>query len=439
MGVQRARRAAITWLSKPARLSTFCVLCFALGAVLAEIPAVPVPPENPVTEPKRVLGKILFWDEQLSSDNTVACGTCHRPAYGGSDPRAGRYPGTDPGTIDDVIGSPGIVSLDRDGHPTAHPTFGDGPQVTQRLSPSNFGALWAPELFWDGRASGAFRDPLTDEVVIAEGGALESQALEPLLNDAEMAKSGRQWHELTDKLARAEPLALASDLPDDIEDALASRGSYPALFEAAFGDREVTPVRIAFALATYQRTLVADQTAWDRYEAGDVSALSPSARYGWEAMQRLHCTGCHVPPLFTNNEFFNIGLRRSEYDEGRWKVTEDAEDAGEMKVPSLRNVALRPRFMHTGQFNSLVGAVNFYDVGRAASARGADQDDIPGFGPYNFSLSPITDAGIRAFLTEGLTDPRVRDESFPFDRPTLGTERKLASWTSLAEPAASAQ
>jgi cytochrome c peroxidase len=40
-----------------------------------ELPPVPIPAENPITEPKRVLGKILFWDEQLSSDDTVACGT----------------------------------------------------------------------------------------------------------------------------------------------------------------------------------------------------------------------------------------------------------------------------------------------------------------------------------------------------------------------------
>lgn len=440
MHVQRARRGLIAWPSSSVRhrLSTFCVLYIAVGAVLAEVPTVPVPPENPVTEPKRVLGKILFWDEQLSSDNTVACGTCHRPSYGGSDPRAGRYPATDPGTIDDVIGSPGIMSLDAHGHPRAHPMFGDGRQVTQRLSPSNFGALWAPELFWDGRVSGEFRDPVTNEVVIPEGGALEAQALVPLLNDTEMAKSERQWRELTDKLARSQPLALASDLPDDIEAALASHVSYPALFEAAFGDSAITPVRIAFALAAYQRTLVADKTAWDRYEAGDASALSESARYGWEVMQRLHCTSCHAPPLFTNNEFFNIGLRRSEYDEGRWNVTEDAEDAGEMKVPSLRNVALRPRFMHTGQFDSLSAAINFYSIGRAAVAGGADQDDIPGLGPYNFNLSPISEAAIRSFLTEGLTDPRVRDESFPFDRPTLGTERKLAS-ASLAESTPSAR
>ena len=72
---------------------------------LAELPPVPVPPENPLTEEKRVLGKILFWDEQLSSDDTVACGSCHRPGAGGADPRAGLHPGREPGSVDDVAGS----------------------------------------------------------------------------------------------------------------------------------------------------------------------------------------------------------------------------------------------------------------------------------------------------------------------------------------------
>ena len=404
-------------------VSVLCALGSVFGLALAEVPAVPVPAENPITEPKRVLGKILFWDEQLSSDDTVACGTCHLPAHGGSDPRIGRHPGTDPGTIDDVLGSPGIVSLDGNGQPSTHALFGDGAQVTDRLSPSNFGALWAPALFWDGRASGTLRDPITNEVVIAEGGALESQALEPILNNAEMAKSGRQWHEVTDKLVRVAPLALASDLPDDIAAALASNASYPELFAAAFGETGITPVMIAFALATYQRTLVADQTAWDHYEAGDENALSPSALRGWEAMQRLHCTRCHVPPLFTNNEFLNIGLRRTELDQGRRNVTGDPEDAGEMKVPSLRNVALRPRFMHTGEFESLLAAIHFYEAGRSENVGGVDRDNIPGVGEYIFSLSPMSEGGIRAFLNEGLTDPRVRDESFPFDRPTLRSER----------------
>jgi cytochrome c peroxidase len=404
-------------------LGLVVALCCLIGVATAELPPVPVPAENPITEAKRVLGKILFWDEQLSSNDTVACGTCHRPASGGSDPRAGRFPGTDPGTIDDVWGSPGIVSLGHDGELIDDPVFSSSPQVTDRLSPSNFGGLWAAELQWDGRAGSEFRDPLTDEIVIADGGALESQALQPLLNSVEMAKSERQWHELTGKLAGVEPLALASDLPPDVQSALAESSTYPALFETAFGDADITPTRIAFALATYQRTLVADQTAWDRFVMGDTTALSELARYGWQLFQDMHCTSCHTPPVFSSNEFFNIGLRRSEFDQGRRRVTDDAEDAGEMKVPSLRNVALRSRFMHTGQFNSLNGAVNFY---RNNSIGGPDQDEIPGFGVYNFGLSSYSEAGIRAFLAEGLTDPRVRDETFPFDRPSLGTERPKA-------------
>ncbi|PCI76408.1 MAG: hypothetical protein COB20_10545 [SAR86 cluster bacterium] len=53
------------------------------GQNLQPLGDAPAPDENPITESKRVLGKILFWDEQLSSDDTVAYGTCHKPAAGG--------------------------------------------------------------------------------------------------------------------------------------------------------------------------------------------------------------------------------------------------------------------------------------------------------------------------------------------------------------------
>ena len=70
----------------------------------AQLAPPPVPAENPITEEKRLLGKILFWDEQLSSDNTIACGSCHDPAHGGMDSRVGINPGLDGvfGTLDDV-------------------------------------------------------------------------------------------------------------------------------------------------------------------------------------------------------------------------------------------------------------------------------------------------------------------------------------------------
>ena len=408
-------------------------LVFTLFALVgrAELPPVPVPAENPITEPKRVLGKILFWDEQLSSDNSVACGTCHRPAWGGADARNAVNPATDPGTIDDVHGSPGIVRLDAHGQPSEDAVFGRGPQVTARASPSFFGALWAPAVFWDGRAGGELRDPLTGATVIAAGGALESQVIATLLNPAEMAKPGRQWDELTRALARARPLALAMNLPADVAAALAKDRSYGALFARAFGDAEISPVRIALAIATYERTLVADQTPWDRYTAGDASALSRGALFGLQALQDFHCVKCHTPPLFTNNEFFNIGLRLSDLDRGREAITGDPEDAGEMRVPSLRNSGLRARFMHTGEFGALGAAISFYRTGLPLP----DRDGIPGAGIYTFNMSPVTEADIQAFLTTGLTDPRVRAEEFPFDRPRLRTEQNPNDSTAPQRPA----
>jgi hypothetical protein len=79
-------------------------------------PPPPAPPANTLTASKAVLGKILFWDEQLSSTGTVACGTCHKAGSGGSDSRTviNNLISTNPGfdntynTADDVFGSPGV-------------------------------------------------------------------------------------------------------------------------------------------------------------------------------------------------------------------------------------------------------------------------------------------------------------------------------------------
>jgi cytochrome c peroxidase len=407
-------------LVRPTLAQALILLLLALDA-RAELPPVPVPAENPITEAKRVLGKILFWDEQLSSDDSIACGTCHRPGAGGIDPRAGRHPGVDAGSIDDVRGSPGIHFLDHGGRRQPHPVFGDRPQITPRLSQPISGALWATELFWDGRAGSEFRDPLTNERVIANGGALENQVLAALASDAEMARPERPWQELIGKLESVKPLAFADRWPRDIETAIESNPDYPALFSAAFGDPHISPVRLALAIASYERTLVPDQTAWDRFQAGDENALSDAELIGWQALQSFHCTNCHTPPLFTNNDFANIGLRRTEFDRGREQVTGDPEDAGEFKVPSLRNVGLRPRFMHTGEFAGLGAAIGFYRNGPALP----DRDDIPGIGIYAFNMGPLNEADMLAFLSDALTDPRMREERFPFDRPRLRSERNI--------------
>ncbi len=90
----------------------------------------------------------------------------------------------------------------------------------------------------------------------------------------------------------------------------------------SFGDSAITPVRIAFAIATYERTLVPDQTPWDLFMAGDSSAMTRDQTQGWNLFSdNTVCDNCHVPPLFSDNEFHNIGLRPAAEDAGRMEVT----------------------------------------------------------------------------------------------------------------------
>jgi len=402
----------------------------------------PVPTENPITEAKRVLGKILFWDEQLSSDNTVACGTCHKPAAGGADTRLALNPGFDAifGTDDDVIGSPGIRKLDSDGMQMNDPMFGHGPQVTGRATPSFLTAMFADSNFWDGRATDQFTDPLDpDSVIIGSGGALESQAVGPILSAVEMAQAGRTWQDVIDKLSAVTPLALASNIPADMQDALQGNVDYPQLFAAAFTSEDITPARIAMAIATYERTLVPNETPWDKYVAGDNNAMTPDQVEGWNLFDsQTPCGNCHRPPLFSDNNFRNIGLRPALEDLGEFIVSGQNNDRGDFKTPSLRNVGLRKALMHVGWITDAADAIDFYNAGTSNTGHTQFTQDQSGIPDTNldideinvFADDPVQRGKIVEFLTNGLTDPRVAQEIYPFDRPLLGTEQQLPMATS---------
>ncbi|MCA9730193.1 MAG: T9SS type A sorting domain-containing protein, partial [Candidatus Eisenbacteria bacterium] len=379
-----------------------------------ELPPVPEPAENPITEPKRILGKLLFWEEQLSSDNTMACGSCHRHQDGSVDPRVGQHPGADGvfGTEDDIFGSPGIRRQDAAGQPIFDDIFGFGVQSTPRASIGIVGNQWAPLIFWDGRAGSEFRDPQTGDVVIAAGGALENQAVTPILSDVEMAHENRTWDEVIAKLAAATPLALASDLPPDMEAALVGDPSYADLFADAFGTSEITAARIGMAIATYERTVVPDQTPWDLH------TMTPAQSRGLITFLGNVCTTCHASPQFTNNSFRNIGLRDPDDDGGRFGVTHDPSDRGRFKVPSLRNVGLRDRLMHTGHITDVGDAIQFYrGIGHMHFT---DNQDPLVLGGVNIPESAVAD--LRDFVENALTDPRAAAGTFPFDRPTLFSE-----------------
>lgn len=392
-----------------------------LAPALGALPPVPVPPQNPITEPKRVLGKALFWDEQLSYNNMVSCGTCHNPAVAGTDPRLFRNPGVDTvfNTPDDVFGSPGIVRSAPSNDYLFDAVFALNRQVTGRAANANINAAFAPQLFWDGRASGQFVDPRTGQTAIPVGGALESQSVGPPVSSVEMAHDNIDWDTITDKLRRVRPLAVATNIPADVAQALAGGASYGDLFESAFGDDAVTPRRIAFALATYQRTLISDQAPFDLFRAGQQNAITPQQLQGFQQFQAHSCSACHniANDLFTDFSFRNIGLRPVAEDAGRQNVTNNPADRGRFKVPSLRNVGLKATFMHNGMFQTLPDVIRFY-----ARAPGAPQQFPDNRDPLMNAIVPLPPqqaALIQDFLQNALTDPRVAAQTFPFDRPSL--------------------
>jgi len=382
------------------------------------------PAGNPYTAAKANLGKALFWDEQLSSTNTVSCGTCHRAGTGGSDPRSlvssleSKNPGFDNlyNTADDVVGSPGVPLNNADGSYTWTANYGLRLQVTGRKANSHINAAYAPLLFWDGRASGTFRDPVTNTIILNNGGALESQSVGPPVSSVEMGHSSGNWSELAVKISLAKPLVLANDVPLALQDWIDNR-NYPELFQEAFGTNEVTPSRIALAIAAYERTLFSDQTPLDLANAG-ITPLPAAEQRGRNTFANIACGACHAGNLLTDNTFRNVGLRPVNEDTGRFQVTGANNDLGEFRVPSLRNVGLRSSFMHTGRLETLEDVVEFYN-------RGGDFRNQPNFPagliqPRNLTTQQKAD--LAAFLRNSLTDNRVRNELPPFDRPHLYSE-----------------
>jgi cytochrome c peroxidase len=382
----------------------------------------PVPPANPVTATKAYLGKALFWDEQLSSTRTVACGTCHHAGSGGADPRAvfGSERATNPGAdgvfgnTDDVFASPGVPLNNANGTYTWSSLFGLKEQVTGRKSLSYINAGYSPLLFWDGRALPAFTDPISGTVLIPNGAALESQVLGPPLSSAEMAHGGRNWTEVAARVADSKPLALSPTIPVALQTWIGSR-SYPELFSEAFGTPDVTPARIAMAIATFERTLFSDRTPWDAAVSG-ITPLTPAETRGQGVFNGNQCAGCHTGPLFSDNQFHNIGLRPQNEDTGRFQVTGNVNDLGEFRTPSLRNGELRGPFMHNGRFQTLEEVIEFYNRGGDFDAPNKD----PRVRPRN--LSPQQKSDLAAFLRRPLTDLRVSSQLAPFDRPILYAE-----------------
>jgi cytochrome c peroxidase len=395
-----------------------------LGGGLQPLQPPPAPPGNPLTATKAYLGKALFWDEQLSSTRTVSCGTCHSGSGGGIDKRtsAQRTRSMNPGfdgifnSADDVFGSPGVTANNFDGTYNWSNTYGYREQVTGRRAMPYTDSAYPNLLFWDGRAGGTFRDPLTNQIILQNGGALENQILGPPVSDTEMAHAGRNWQQVADRIRDAKPLVLATNIPAGLQNWIGGR-TYPELFEEAFGTPEVTPVRIALAIATHERTLFSDQTPFDQVNQG-VGVLTAAEQRGAGLFGSgvTACSSCHTGNLQTDNGFHYIGVRPANEDTGRQQVTNNQANAAQFRTPTLRNVELRGAYFHNGNFTTLRQVVDFYNRGGDFNAPNKD----PQISPKGLSNNQLND--LVAFLSRPLTDPRVRNELPPFDHPALYSE-----------------
>jgi cytochrome c peroxidase len=389
--------------------------------------SLPNPPdfpfENPMLPDQDILGKFLFWEEQMGFDNTMACGTCHIHEAGGQDPRAlnttNPHPGPDGlfNTDDDIKGSAGVVHTAVTGDFVGGGPHFPLPRVTGRRTPTPITAALNTLLFWDGRATTEYTDPQTALVEIGYGGALESQAAGPPLSDVEMTREGQTWDDITTKLPLVRPGALMSNMPAEMVAFRSANPTYGAMFAAVYGDTAITSKRIMFAIANYERTLMSDQTPLDEFLDGVVAEMAPELEVGRVLFTgKANCSGCHVMPLTHDNDFHNVGVRPDDEDIGREAITLDPLDKGRFKTPHIRNLSLRAPYFHNGGKATIEEVVEFYDIGGDFPGPNTDVLLLP------LNLTEQEKADLVLFLEVGTLDPRVANQEFPFTRPTLASE-----------------
>jgi cytochrome c peroxidase len=232
----------------------------------------------------------------------------------------------------------------------------------QRNSPTILNSSFSSSLFSDGRA-----------------GSLEEQAKLPLTGSSEMGLA-----------SYAAAVARVSSDPE-----------YRKRFKQVFGKEGITIDTIVKAIAAYERTLVSNNSPFDRFIAGDSNAISEPQKRGWELFKgKARCITCHEVkpsfPLFSDFKFHNTGLAttKSNLDQlagvvlrksrsgatsevdanllahaegfcelGRFNVTRDSKDIGAFKTPTLRDVELTAPYMHNGSIKTLIDVVRFYNRG----------------------------------------------------------------------------
>ena len=236
--------------------------------------------------------------------------------------------------------------------------FGTMGGTVGRNTPHIYNLAWNVLFFWDGRAD-----------------SLEAQALGPIEAKGEMNMPLEQLKEKLKKVPY-----------------------YQRTFDALFPDSGITNDNIGSAIAAFERTIIVDDTPFDRYMKGNFAAMSPAAIRGMKLFEgKARCALCHMGPNFTDNGFHNIGIGDS--DIGRAAIQKGATNFGSFKTPGLRNTLLTAPYMHNGSMGSLEEVMHHYNKG-GNKVKGLD----PLMKPLNLTDQEIYD--VIAFMG-ALTQPLV--------------------------------
>lgn len=282
---------------------------------------VKAPQDNPSSPEKVHLGKLLFFDPILSGERDVACATCHHPSNGFAE------------MLDISIGvnGRGFGSKRHFKQPNTIP-------FTKRNSPTvintafngiNAGKVYAPEhapMFWDLRAN-----------------SLEAQALEPLKALEEMRGHGYSEEEIIPII-----LSRLQEIP-----------AYRRLFREAFGPAtKITADNLAKAIASYERTLITNNSRFDQYMRGDRSAISLSEKDGFRQFIQSGCGNCHNGPMFSDYQTHVLGVP----DNPKLGYVDMGMDSSfAFRTPSLRNLRFTAPYMHNGSLSTLQRVLEFYE------------------------------------------------------------------------------
>lgn len=197
-----------------------------------------------------------------------------------------------------------------------------------RSAPASFNRVYSKAQFWDGRAA-----------------TLEAQSVGPFTN----------------------PIEHGFPNYDVMNAKMMKIPGYRKLFKQVFGDDTITTERVGMAIASFQRTVLSGNSAVDKFDiGGEENALSDSAKRGLELFRgKARCTRCHSGFNFTDEKFHNIGIGwdTNTVDLGRYMLTNNPEDIGAFKTPTLREIARTAPYMHDGRFKTLEEVVDFYNKG----------------------------------------------------------------------------